>query len=78
MRWPQREKGTPLAEFDLADLTWSDGNLIAFMMAHPVLIHRPTMVTDEEELLSSLGSISAGCFSNRAAVSGGARWLALG
>jgi arsenate reductase len=40
-----REKGTPYAELGLADPKWSDGQLIDFMLAHPILINRPIVVT---------------------------------
>jgi arsenate reductase len=40
-----REKGTPYAELGLADPKWSDEQLIDFMMAHPILINRPVVVT---------------------------------
>jgi arsenate reductase len=40
-----REKGTPHAELGLADPKWSDDELIDFMMAHPILINRPVVVT---------------------------------
>ena len=40
-----REKGTPYAELGLADAALSDGELIDAMMAHPVLINRPLVVT---------------------------------
>ncbi|MGE3993364.1 arsenate reductase (glutaredoxin) [Pseudorhodoplanes sp.] len=42
-----REKGTPYAELNLGDPTWSDDQLIDFMMAHPILINRPIVVTDK-------------------------------
>jgi arsenate reductase (glutaredoxin) len=42
-----REKGTPYAELNLADAKWSDDELIDFMLAHPVLIQRPIVVTDK-------------------------------
>jgi arsenate reductase len=40
-----REKGTPFAELGLADTKWTDDELIDFMMAHPILINRPIVVT---------------------------------
>ena len=40
-----REKGTPYAELNLADPKWSDDQLIDFMLAHPILINRPIVVT---------------------------------
>ncbi|RUM96820.1 arsenate reductase (glutaredoxin) [Pseudaminobacter arsenicus] len=40
-----REKGTPYAELGLGDPKWSDDELIDFMMAHPILINRPIVVT---------------------------------
>ncbi len=40
-----REKGTPYAALGLADTQWSDAQLLAFMLQHPVLINRPIVVT---------------------------------
>jgi len=40
-----RERGTPYAELGLADPKWSDDQLIDFMLAHPILINRPIVVT---------------------------------
>jgi arsenate reductase (glutaredoxin) len=40
-----REKGTPYADLGLADLRWSDDELVDFMLAHPILINRPIVVT---------------------------------
>jgi arsenate reductase (glutaredoxin) len=42
-----REKGTPYAELGLDDLKWSDDELLDFMMAHPILINRPIVVTSK-------------------------------
>jgi arsenate reductase len=40
-----REKGTPYAELGLADSKWTYDQLIDFMLAHPILINRPIVVT---------------------------------
>jgi len=40
-----REKGTPYAELGLADPKWSDDELIDVMLAHPILINRPIVVS---------------------------------
>ena len=40
-----REKGTPFAELGLAAEHWSDEQLIDQMLAHPILINRPIVVT---------------------------------
>jgi len=40
-----REKATPHAELGLGDPKWSDEELIDFMLAHPILINRPIVVT---------------------------------
>jgi arsenate reductase len=40
-----REKGTPYAELDLGDPRWTDDEILDFMMAHPILINRPIVVT---------------------------------
>ncbi len=42
-----REKGTPYAELGLGDQTLSDDALLDAMMAHPILINRPIVVTDK-------------------------------
>ncbi|QJU60947.1 arsenate reductase (glutaredoxin) (plasmid) [Sphingomonas sp. AP4-R1] len=40
-----REKGTPYAELGLADTSLSDDALLDAMMAHPILINRPLVVS---------------------------------
>jgi arsenate reductase len=40
-----REKGTPYAELGLADPSPSDDALLDAMMAHPILINRPLVVS---------------------------------
>ncbi|ODT14457.1 MAG: arsenate reductase (glutaredoxin) [Kaistia sp. SCN 65-12] len=42
-----REKGTPYAELGLGDLSLTDDALLDAMMAHPILINRPIVVTDK-------------------------------
>jgi len=41
-----RQKGTPYAELGLDDPTLSDEHLLDAMLAHPILINRPIVVTD--------------------------------
>jgi arsenate reductase len=64
-----REKGTPYAELGLADPKWSDDELIDFMLAHPILINRPIVVTPKgtklcrpSEAVFDLLDIPAGTF----------------
>jgi arsenate reductase len=40
-----RRKGTPYDELDLDNAKWNDDELIDFMLAHPILINRPIVVT---------------------------------
>jgi arsenate reductase (glutaredoxin) len=40
-----REKGTPFAELDLGNTKWQDDELIDHMLAHPILMNRPVVVT---------------------------------
>ena len=42
-----RQKGTPYAELGLDDPKWTDDELIDFMIAHPILINRPIVVTEK-------------------------------
>lgn len=66
-----REKGTPFHELGLGDPKWSDDELIDFMMAHPILINRPIVVTPlgtklcrpSEAVLDILPSRQLGAFS---------------
>ena len=40
-----RRKGSPYDELGLDDPKWSGAELIDFMIAHPILINRPIVVT---------------------------------
>ena len=40
-----REKGTPYAELGLGDASLADDRLVDAMLAHPILINRPIVVT---------------------------------
>lgn len=40
-----REKGTPYKELGLDDPKWTDDQLLDAMIAHPLLINRPIVVT---------------------------------
>ncbi len=44
-RYLLREKGTPYAELGLGDASLTDDALVDAMMAHPVLINRPLVVS---------------------------------
>ena len=65
-----REKGSPFADLDLGDESLDDGALIDAMMAHPVLINRPLVVSPlgvklcrpSEEVLDLLPSPQRGAF----------------
>jgi arsenate reductase (glutaredoxin) len=41
-----REKGTPYKELGLDDVKLSEDELIGFMLAHPILINRPIVITE--------------------------------
>ncbi len=65
-----REKGTPYAELGLGDTSLSDEGLIDAMMAHPILIDRPLVVSPlgvrlcrpSEAVLDLLPSAQRGAF----------------
>jgi len=40
-----REKGTPFSELKLGEAQWTDDELISQMLAHPVLMNRPVVIT---------------------------------
>src|SRR3954463_8808548 len=52
VRGALREKGTPYAELGLDDQTLTDDQLLDAMMAHPILINRPFVVTERGTRLS--------------------------
>jgi arsenate reductase len=65
-----REKGTPYAELGLGNTTLSDDALLDAMMAHPILINRPLVVSPlrvklcrpSEAVLDLLPSAQQGAF----------------
>ena len=65
-----REKGTPFAELGLDDPALGDDHLVDAMMAHPILINRPIVVSPlgvklcrpSEEVLDLLPSAQLGAF----------------
>lgn len=65
-----RRKGTPFEELGLDDPKWTDDQLIEFMIAHPLLINRPIVVTPKgvklcrpsEAVLDLLPNPSIGSF----------------
>jgi arsenate reductase (glutaredoxin) len=52
VRGALREKGTPYAELGLGDPKLTDEQLLDAMMAHPILINRPFVVTERGTRLS--------------------------
>jgi len=66
-----REKGTPFAELGLGDTSLTDEALIDAMMAHPILINRPLVVSPlgvrlcrpSEAVLDILPNAQTGAFS---------------
>jgi arsenate reductase len=46
-----RQKGTPYDELSLADPKWTNGDLIDFMLQHPILINRPIVITPKGTML---------------------------
>ena len=46
-----RKKGTPCAALGLDDPRWTDDALIDFMLAEPILIERPIVVTPKGAIL---------------------------
>jgi arsenate reductase (glutaredoxin) len=42
-----RRNGTPYEELGLDDPKWSDDQVIDFMIAHPILINRPIVLTSK-------------------------------
>ena len=65
-----REKGTPFADLGLGDESLDDDALIDAMMAHPILINRPLVVSPlgvklcrpSEEVLALIPSRQRGAF----------------
>ena len=65
-----REKGTPYGELGLGDTSLSDDVLLSAMMAHPILINRPLVVSPlgvklcrpSEAVLDLLPSAQQGAF----------------
>lgn len=65
-----RRKGTPYDALGLDNPKWSDDELIDFMIAHPILINRPIVVTEKgarlcrpsEVVLDILANASIGPF----------------
>ena len=42
-----RENGRPYAELGLADLKWTDDDLMDVVLTHPILINRPIVETSK-------------------------------
>ncbi len=46
-----REKGTPYADLGLGDLSLTDDTLLEAMLAHPILINRPIVISAGKAML---------------------------
>lgn len=65
-----REKGSPYSELDLGNPSWTDNELLDLMLAHPILINRPIVVTPlgvrlcrpSEQVLDILPQAQQGAF----------------
>lgn len=65
-----RQKGTPYDELGLGDAKWTDDELVDAMLAHPILINRPIVVTPlgtrlcrpSEQVLDLLPTAQRGAF----------------
>jgi arsenate reductase (glutaredoxin) len=60
-----RERGTPYHEFGLSDPNLTDDELIDQMLAHPILINRPIVVTDKGVKLCRPSETVLPCFLTR-------------
>lgn len=59
-----REKGTPYVALELGNPKWTDEELIDFMMAHPILINRPIVVTPKGVRLCRPSEVVLGILPN--------------
>lgn len=59
-----RQKGTPYDELGLDDPKWTDSELIDFMIAHPILINRPIVVTPKGARLCRPSEVVLGILPN--------------
>lgn len=65
-----RQKGTPYDDLGLGDAKWTNDELVDAMLAHPILINRPIVVTTlgtrlcrpSEQVLDLLPSAQRGAF----------------
>lgn len=60
-----REKGTPYAELNLGDPKWSDDEIMNFMLAHPILINRPIVMTPLGVILARPSEVVLDILPNR-------------
>lgn len=59
-----RERGTPFTELGLDDPTLGDGELLDAMIAHPILINRPIVVTEKGAELCRPSEMVLGLLTN--------------
>jgi arsenate reductase len=59
-----RQNGTPYAELGLADHKWRDDQLLDVMLAHPILINRPIVVSPKGTRLCRPSELVLGLLEN--------------
>ena len=60
-----RDKGTPAAELGLLDLAVSDDELLEAMVAHPIVVNRPIVVTPRGTKLSRPSEVVLSLLANK-------------
>ncbi|MEY4564567.1 MAG: hypothetical protein RLZZ618_3844 [Pseudomonadota bacterium] len=68
-----RQAGSPFDELGLADTCWRDDELIDFIVAHPMLLNRPIVVTPNGAKLCRPSELVQGLLHGQAVTSSSSR-----